>query len=161
MSRIYTVVLDGTLTAAGGTTDLFEFTPADDKPIALRGLILSQRSEVGDVAEEDIGINIDRLTATVTSGSGGTAPTPQPVDDSDAASGFSAEVNNTTKATTSGTTSVLDAFAWNERVTPTERWWPDSEFALKARQGSVIVIRTTSTIADDISILATAYIEEF
>lgn len=41
--------------------------------------------------------------ATMTQGSGGTAPTPSPADPGDAAASFTAHVNDTSQATTSGT----------------------------------------------------------
>lgn len=160
MSRIYTVILSGTLTTAGTDSDLLEANPADDKPIRLRGLKLSQISEVGDTMEEGLRISIIRLPATVTSGSGGSAPTPQPVDSAEAAAGFTSEVNNTTLATTSGTAVTLEEFGWNVRNTPMEMWWPDPEFAPVARQGEALIVRSQTTPADDISIQLTFYIEE-
>ncbi len=160
MSRIYTVSFAATVTAAGGDTDWFELTPADDKPIKIRGLKLGQTSEVGDTAEEGLRFSIIRLPATVTSGSGGSAPTPQSTDDIDVAAGFTAEVNNTTVATTNGTAATIEEFAWNERASPYETWWPDPEFAPKARQGAVLVLRMQTTLADDMSAAATMYVEE-
>lgn len=159
MSRIYSVVFAGTVTAAGGDTDWFEVTPADDKPLKLRGLMLGNYSEVGDAAEEVLRFSIIRLPATVTSGNG-TATTPQPTDDIDVAAGFTAETNGTTVATTSGTAITLVEFAWNERNTPYEMWWPDPEFAPKVRQAAAMVLRMQTTLADDMSAALTAYFEE-
>ncbi len=48
------------------------------------------------------------LPATVTNGSGGTAPTPQPLDPGDAAASFTAKANSTTPATTSATAVKLE-----------------------------------------------------
>ena len=47
------------------------------------------------------------LPVTVTLGSGGTTPTPQPLDPGDAAAAATAHVNDTTPATTNGTASLL------------------------------------------------------
>lgn len=47
-------------------------------------------------------LNIKAFTATLTAGTGGTAPTPRPLDPSDTASTTTARVNDTTPATTSG-----------------------------------------------------------
>lgn len=159
MGRIYTVPYAGTLTNAGGNADLFEFTPADDKPIRLRGLVLAQSTEVGDTAEEGLQISIIRLPATVTSGNG-TSVTPVPVDDAGAAAAFAAEANGATVATTSGTAVTVEEFAWDIRISPLERWWPDENFAPVCRQASAMVIRCNTTAADDISIACTAYVEE-
>lgn len=160
MSRIYTVSYTGTLTNAGGNADLFELLPADDKPIKLRGLVLAQTSELGDAAEESPRISILRLPATVTSGSGGSAPTPAPLDSADVAAGFAAECNNSTVATTSSSAVTLEEFAWNLRASPLERWWPDAAFAFKAKQGEALIVRCQDTVADDVTVCITAYIEE-
>lgn len=160
MGRVYTVPHSGTLTNTGGDADLFELTPADDKPIRLRGLVLAQTSEVGDTAEEGLRLSIIHLGATVTSGNG-SAVTPVPVDPSDAAAGFTAEANGATVATTSGTATTVEEAAWNIRISPLERWWPDERFAPMARQGAVLVVRCQTTVADDISIAITAYVEEY
>lgn len=160
MSRMYTVPYTGTLTLSGGDADLFELLPADDKPVRLRGFVLGQTSEVGDAAEEGLRLSIIRLGATVTSGSGGSAVTPVPLDDADAAAGFTAEANNSTVATTSGTSTTIEESAWNIRVSPLERWWPDERFAPLCKQGSGLVVRCQTTVADDVTIAITAYVEE-
>lgn len=160
MGRVYAVPYAGTLTNAGGDCDLFELTPADDKPIRLRGLVLAQTSEVGDTAEEGLRISIIHLGATVTSGNG-TTVTPVPIDPSDAAAGFAAEVNGATVATSSGTSTTIEESAWNIRISPLERWWPDERFAPMARQAAAIVVRCQTTAADDISVAITAYVEEY
>lgn len=160
MSRMYTVPYTGTLTAAGTDCDLFNLTPADDKPIRLVGLVLSQSSEIGDAQEENLRISIIRLPATVTAGSGGSAVTPVPMDEVDAAAGFTARCNDTTVATTSGTAETKEEFAWNERNSPMERWWPDPVVRYTCRQASALIIRNQSTAADDLTIEITAYVEE-
>ena len=160
MSRIYTVSYQGTVTNAGGDSDLLEILPADDKPVKLRGFLLSQTSEVGDTAEEGLRISVLRLPATVTSGSGGSAVTPAPMDSADTAAGASCECNNTTVATTSSTAVTLAELGWNERNSPYEWWAPDANYAPKAKQGEGIVVRMQTTPADDFSGCFTFWIEE-
>lgn len=160
MSRIYTVSYTGTVTNAGGDTDLLEILPADDKPCKIRGFMLSQTSEVGDAAEEGLRISVIRLPATVTGGSGGSAVTPQVLDSADAAAGFAAECNNTTVATTSSTAVTLAEIGWNIRNSPYEWWAPDVQYAPKAKQGEALVIRQQTTAADDYTICLTVWIEE-
>lgn len=160
MGRIYAIPFTGTVTAAGGDTDLFEFLPADDKPIKLRGFLLSQLSEVGDLAEEGLRISIIRLPATVTSGSGGAAITPVPSDSAGTAAGVLAETNNTTVATTSGTAVTILELAWNNRNSPYDFWYPDEQFAPKVKQGEGLVIRMQTTLADDMTFCGTAWVEE-
>lgn len=163
MGRIYTVVFVGTLTAAGGDTDLVALKPADDKPIKLRKWTIGQTSEVGDTAEENIRISLLRLPATVTDGSGGSSVTPQILGDSaDSAAGFTARCNDTTVTTTSGTASTLYEHAWNERNVPCEyNYLSETEQSKpKAKQGEALVLRIQTTVADDISIVFTAEVEE-
>lgn len=160
MGRLYTVVFQGTVTNAGGDQDLLEITPADDKPVKLRGFLLSQTSEVGDAAEEGLRISCIILPATFTSGSGGSAPTPQPLDSADVAAGFTSEVNNTTVGTTSGTARTLMELAWNERNSPYEWWAPDERFAPKVKGAEGMVVRMQTTPADDFTGAFTFWLEE-
>lgn len=167
MSRIYTVTYNGTVTNAGGDTDLIEILPADDKPCRLRGFLLSQTSEVGDAAEEGLRISVIRFPATVTSGSGGTAATStgttaafNPLDSADTAPAFAAECNNTTGTTTSGTATTLMELAWNERISPYEWWAPDPYFAPVVKQGEGLSVRMQTTAADDFTGVFTFWVEE-
>jgi hypothetical protein len=159
VGRIYAVAFSATVTNAGGDTDLWEFLPADDKPIKLRGFRLGQTSELADAAEESVRITITRLAATVTS-SDGTSRTPIPMDSADVAAGFSAEYNGDTVATTSGATTIIEEMAWNLRMSPFEVWYPDDRFAPKAKQGEGLFIRLQSTLTDDIDFAGTAWVEE-
>lgn len=161
MGRKYRVpFVATTVTAAGGNTDLWEFIPTDDKPIHLIGFTLGQTSEVGDAVEEGIDITIIYLGATVTGGNG-TTVVPVAIDlGGNVAAGFAAEINATTVATTNGTATIMDAMAWNNRNTPYERWFSDPEWAPLCRQGSALVIRMNTTLADDMTFVGCAYIEE-
>lgn len=160
MGRLYSVSYQGTITNAGGDADLLELLPADDKPIKLRGMVLSQISEVGDAAEEGVRISVLRLPATVTSGSGGSAVTPAPPDSADAAAGAACECNNTTVATTSSTAVTLAELGWNIRNSPFDFWFPEDRFCPKAKQGEAIVVRLQTTLADDMTGCFTFWVEE-
>ncbi len=160
MSRIYRVPFNGTITAAGGDVDLLSIQPADDKPCRLLGWIIGQTSEFGDAAEENVRITVRHMTATVTIGSGGSAPTPQPLrPGTDIAAGFTARVNDTTVSTTSGTSTIIEELGWNERATPWERWVPE-EMRNRALQGEVLIVRMETTIADDMTGALTFFVEE-
>jgi hypothetical protein len=160
MGRIYSIPWTGTVTAAGGDTDLWEVLPADDKPIKLRGIRLGQITEVGDTAEEGLRVSIIRLGVAITSGSGGAAGVPESPDSADAAPGFTSETNNTTVATTTGATDILDEIGWNNRNTPYEMWYPDERFAPKAKQGEGMFVRLQTTLADDMTFCGTIWVEE-
>lgn len=163
MSRIYTVTYNGTVTAAGGDTDLLSLQPADDKPVKVRGLLLSQISETGDTAEEGLRMTIRRMGATFTPGTAGSALTAAaPVHDSaDIVWGFTARANDTGVATTSGTNQVLVEIGWLNRMSPYELWFPDLAFSPHAKQGEGLVIRQETTLVDDMTICITAWVEEF
>jgi hypothetical protein len=160
MGRIYSVPYSGTLTNAGGDSDLLEVLPADDKPVSLRGWSIGQISDVGDAASEGIRISVIRLPATVTSGSGGSAVTPVVMDSADVAAGAACEANNTTVATTSGTAVTIAEIGWLIQATPFEMWFPDPAFAPKVKQGEGLVVRCQTTVADDVTIACTFWIEE-
>jgi hypothetical protein len=159
MGRIYRVVYSGTLTNAGGNSDLLTILPASNKPCRLAGWILGQTSELGDAAEEIVRLSVQRLPATVTNGSGGSSPTPAPQDSVDPAAGFTARVNDTTVATTSGAAIVLEEVAWNVRASPYERYIPE-EMRPLVRSGEALVVRLESTVADDVTGALTFLVEE-
>lgn len=160
MGRIYSVSYNGTITAAGGNTDLLSIQPADDKPVKLRGFRLSQISEVGDAAEEGLRVTVKRLAATFTVGSGGSAVTPAPMDSANTAAGCTTRCNDTTVATSSGATTVMEEIGWNERNSPCDFWYPDAEFSPKVKQGEGLVVCLETTLADDMTGCFTFWIEE-
>lgn len=159
MGRIYTISYTGTITNAGGNTDLLELAPAAQKPCKLRGFSLAQTSEVADAAEEGLSISILRMAATVTSGNG-TAATGIPMDSANVAAGFAAECNGATVATSSGATVVLAEYGWNIRNSPYEIWFPDPEFSPKAKSAEFLFVRQNTTAADDYTGCFTFWVEE-
>lgn len=162
MSRMYRVPYTGTLSNAGGDSDLLSLQPADDKPVRLVGWILGQSTEVGDAQEENLRITVRHMTATVTIGSGGSSVTPvanRPGTADVVAAGFTARCNDTTVATTSGTSTVMEELGWNIRSSPWERWIPE-ELRPIAMQGEVLLVRMESTPADDITGELVFFVEE-
>lgn len=110
MGRVYTISF--TAVAVTAQQDLFELVAAAGKPFRILGWGLSQSTEVGDAAEE--GLAIILKSGQTTSGSGGSTPTPVPLNVTDAAAGITAETNNTTKAS-AGTIVTHYADNWNVR----------------------------------------------
>lgn len=162
MSIPTVVSYNGTLTNAGGDADLLELTPADDYPIRLQRLFLSQGSELGDAAEEALRITVRRLGATVTSGgtNGTTGVSKEIPDSGGGAAQLTAEANNTSVATTTGANDILWDGYWNIRQSPLEIVWPDPQFQPTAKGPEVLVVRCESTAADDISFSITAEVLE-
>lgn len=58
MRGVYTVIFENVSVSAA--QDLFELLAADDKPLAVVGLMISQISDVGDAAEEMLRLEIIR-----------------------------------------------------------------------------------------------------
>lgn len=157
MSRVYTVVFGAVSCSAA--QDFFEISPADDKPCQIVGLSLCQtgNSDVGDAAEECLRFSIIR--GYTASGSGGSAPTPIPVNPIDTAAGFSAEVNNTTVANT-GTAVVLHEDSFNVRAGYIN-WWPEGSEPTASQANTTMVVRLNSAPADAITLSGTLYVREF
>jgi len=154
MSRIYAVCFSGVAVTAG--QDLFEIGPAADHPVKLLGLFISQSSEVGDAAEEMMRLEIIR--GHTSSGSGGSAATPVPIDPADPAAGFAAEINNTTIAS-SGSTVVLHSECLNERV-GMGLWWTPECAPMAIHANTTIVVRLIDAPADSVTMSGTLYVEE-
>lgn len=157
MSRVYAVTFENVSVAAA--QDLFELTPADDKPVRILGLQLANvggAADAGDAQEELWRLAIIR--GHTTGGSGGSSFTPVPLDPSDAAAGFAAEINNTTIASV-GTTTTPFADGMNVRIPYQQFFTPET--CPKANQGNTtIVVRLLSTPADAVSLSGTLYVEE-
>jgi len=162
MGRLYAVKnAFTTLTAANGNIDWLELAPASNKDCILRGWRFSQRSIVGDTAETVVSFRVLRLTATVTSGSGGVTPSVETQFETERGlQGFTVEGFNPTVATTSGSTRELDEFGWNLRYTPFEFWYPDAAYCPGVKNAESLFIRQDSTLPSSIDCAATFWIEE-
>lgn len=152
--EIYTVVFEAV--AATAVQDLFEINAAAGKPLRVHALMLSQHTEVGDAQSELLRFKVIRAHST--SGSGGSAPTPAPLNPSAAASSFTAEVNNTTQAT-GGSPITLHADTWNVQaglalILPPELHW------VVPGGGRLVVAMSTTAPADSITLSGTLYVEE-
>lgn len=112
MSGIYTVVFAAQSISAGAQVDLVEIVASSSKPLVIIGYGVSQTTKEGDANEAILGLAIK--SGQTTSGSGGAAPTPAPLDSSVGAASFTAETVNTTKAI-SGTIVTHYAYNWNIR----------------------------------------------
>lgn len=154
MSKIYSVIFNGVAVTA--QQDLFEVTASSTRPCRLLGFEISQSTEVGDAQEEGLSVLVKR--GATTSGSGGSAPTPNPMESNQGASGFVAEVNNTTKATT-GTILTLHATNWNVRNTPCS-WFYTPETCPYLAPSERLTIELATTPADSITMSGTLWVEE-
>lgn len=153
MGRQYSIAFSAVAVTAA--QDLFEIQPADDKPVAIRGLFIGQTSDAGDSQDEQLQVSIIR--GYTTSGSGGSSGTINALNPSDAAAGFTAEINNTTVATT-GTGAVLHTEAFNVRA-GYGNWWPPENMPRATQGNTTIVVRITAP-ADSLTMSGTLYVEE-
>lgn len=161
--RIYTVQF--TNVAVTAVQDLFYLKPAADKPIALWGFEIDNvggTADAGDAQEELLRVEIIHLPATVTVGSGGTAPTPSVILPNDAAAGFTARVNDTTVATTSGTAVTRVATGINVRI-PGPDWQAPSvpvPQPVICANAAALVVRLNTAPNDSINLSGTAWVSE-
>lgn len=102
MGRMYSAVFEGVTVSAA--QDFFEITAPSTGVVAIHEIHITQ--DTVEVSEQ-LPVRILRVPATITSGSGGSTPTPRKFASGDPAAASTVEVNNTTVATTSGTLEVL------------------------------------------------------
>jgi hypothetical protein len=158
MARYYACPFEN---VASGTAaqDLWEVTPADDKPVYITGIWLDNVggvTDMGDAQEEGLRLGIYR--GFTTSGSGGSTVTPVPANSSiDTAAGATVEINNTTVATTSGT--LLAAFGWNPRI-PLREWFPQELWVGASQANTTLIVRLIASPADTFQFSGTLWICE-
>jgi hypothetical protein len=153
MSGVYTVTFTGVAVTA--QQDFFEIVAHSSKQCVLLAFGVSQSTEVGDTAEE--GLSVLVKSGSTVSGSGGSSATPANNDGSGGASGFTAEVNNTTKANT-GTIVTHYPYNWNIRM-PLDILLPEPmQIVFGASRRLTIELATTP--ADSITVSGYAVIQE-
>ena len=153
MGRMYSVQFTGVAVTA--QQDFFEINASTNRSLKIHSCYISQSSDAGDAQDEQLSILIK--TGATTSGSGGSAPTPSPLIAGGAAANFTAEANNTTKAT-AGTivTAHADCFnvraGWPYRPTPEER--------IELTGAGRLTVELGTTPADSLTMNGTIIIEE-
>ena len=162
MGLLYTAEFDVTVTAAGGDTTLWEIDPAAEKPVKIHGLSFNATSEVQEAQEEWLRLKMIRYIGGTFTSSNGTAVTPRPNDELNTVSFAGAvEANGTTIASSTGTTQNLEAIAFNVRqgygpIFYPPRWLP----TVYGAGNSALVINMLNTLADDITLVSTLWLEE-
>lgn len=157
--RVYTAEFHAVSVSA--QQDLFYIKPAADKICHLHAVYLSNvggTADAGDAQEELWRIEIIKIPATVTVGSGGGAFTPTPVNVNDAAAGATVRINDTTVATTSGTAIVHHADGMNVRIPYV--YLPPPEHRVAIANAAALVVRLVSTPADAVTMNGTIYLSE-
>ena len=150
MGRMYSVVFEEVAVTA--VQDFFEINAPADSVVILHSLEIAQSSDAGDAEDEQLSLLIHRGS---TSGSGGTTPTPAPINLGDAAFGGTTEVNNTAQST-EGT--ILHATAFNVRAGYFKEWTPETRIVISPSDRLIIELQTAP--ADALTMSGTIYIEE-
>lgn len=99
MGRRYTVTFENVTISAA--QDLVALKGSTGKTCRVRRAWFGMTNTTLQTAQ-GMRLNVKYASATLTLGSGGSAPTPRPMDPGDAAASFTCRVNDTTQATTSG-----------------------------------------------------------
>jgi len=135
MARTFTAIFEPT--AVTTAVDFFEIAAPTTGVVMILEWNIYQITDFGDTEEEILDIETVRGDGTVTSGSGGSTVTPQPLDNGDGAAGSTVEALNTTRmAVGTGVLDITLKDGWNVRapynkvytpetrpiVTPGDRW---------------------------------------
>lgn len=156
MSMIAPILYAANFSAQAITTatDIFEITPAADRPVVIYGLSLGQTTDLGDASEEVLMIGIYR---DCTAGSGGTSNTEYVYTNHSAAATNTAGTRSLGTASTGGT--LIDIIPWNIRIPLL--WIPIPEMRPKftniAAEGPVSTFRLIAAPADSITVSAVLY----
>jgi hypothetical protein len=150
---IYSVVFSSVAVTA--QQDFFEYTAPSDAIAVIHSVELTQSTDVGDAAAEGLAI-LHKRGATV-SGSGGSTPTPAPLDFGYAAAGGVAKVNNTTKANT-GTIVTMHSSNWI--IQSPYLWLPTPEYRHILSPSQRYTIELGTTPADSITVSGTLIVED-
>jgi hypothetical protein len=146
---IYSAVFEEVTVSAA--QDFFEIVASPTENVRLIGFNISQSSDAGDAAAEQLNILIHRGT---TSGSAGSAVVPAPVNPGDIAFGGTVEANNTTQST-EGVKVMSACFNIAAGI---EYWWPYEVRPVVPKNGRII-IELQSTPADALTMSGTVWFE--
>ena len=122
--------------------------------IFVRRIKLFQTTDLGDAVEEVL--RTEWVRGNATSGSGGQTTTITPMNSFDSAATFTAELLNTTVAST-GSPLSLDVGGWNIRI-PLDILYPPGEY-ISARNGERICFRVSAP-ADAITVQCSVLVEQ-
>lgn len=150
--RLYNVIVG--VVAITAEQDLFELVMPSTAAGVLRSLEVAQTTEIADAQDEMLRLRI--MSGFTTSGSGGSSATPIPKALGMSASGITAEINNTTVAT-SGTIVTHRDVSWNVRAGYI--WMPPEEEMIVIAPSARLCVRISAP-ADSVTFSATATVEE-
>lgn len=150
MGLMYSVVFEEVAVTAA--QDLFEINAPADAVVAIHSVRISQSSDAGDSASEQLNI-IYHLGST--SGSGGSAATPRGLQTGNPAAGSTVEVNNTTQSTEGN---ILHADCFNVMAGYQHIMTPEERIILSPSDRLIIELQTAP--ADSLTMSGTVVFEE-
>lgn len=150
MGRMYTV--SNTISGVTAATDLIEINAPSDAVVVVHKIIITQETEFGDAASEQLDVMFHRGS---TSGTGGATPTASPLEVGDSAFGGTVETGNTTQST-DGT--ILHREAFN--VMAGMYWSPTPEERIVLSPSGRLIVSLETAPDDSIDFRVTAYFEE-
>jgi hypothetical protein len=149
IGRLYSVVFAAVSVTA--QQDFFYIKPAADKICIVEAIYIGTSggtADAGDAQEELYDVELMYVPATVTAPTAGTTVTPSPVAINDSAAGFTAIVNGTGKATSTGTIVARHPDGMNNRIPYV--YCPPAEHREIVANAAAIVFRLNTTPADAI-----------
>lgn len=150
MPRVYTVEFANVSVSA--VQDLIAAYSGANRTIRVLAIQLAAN---GQTTIGNYPIRLYRLAATVTAGSGGATPTPQPLDPNDAAAAFTAHTNDTTPATSSGSTSVI----FSDQLNPINGYYWQAPHPVEAAPSQALVLELDA-ISGTLNVSGTMWVEE-
>ena len=153
MPRIYPVQFNNVAVTAA--QDLFELQAGDDKPIEIAGGFITYRDSE---TNEQLTFSIQRRTGAFTGGSGGSSPTIQKTHTVLPTAGFTAEANNTTRAT-GGTQEFIHPEGF-----PSQGgggYVPIPECVIGAVQGEALIVGLENAPAASTNMNGVVYVREY
>lgn len=157
MGRMY--IAQFAAVAATVAQDLFEVLAAAEKPFKIHEVRITQDSEAGDSASEQLRFTIKRATGSYTSGSGGSSPTVNKLVPNDASTSATVEANNTTRSA-AGSGALTTLLTAADNVHNGWHYLPTPECQIVFAGGSAAIIGLESTPADSITINGYIIFEE-
>jgi len=150
--RVYTVEFHNVAIVA--VEDLIAIYCGASMAVELHGIVIGQ---ITNTSQQNLNISIKRLAATVTSGSGGSAATPQKTSKNDAAATATARINDTTQATSSGVTTLhSDVFS---TINGYQFFWTQATMPDAALSEALVLSLNTAPVAS-MNVSGTLYFAE-
>ncbi len=148
MGRMFTASF--TDVAVTAQQDLFQIE-ANTVPAIIHAIFLSQTSDVGDAAAENLSILIRRVTDAVTNDIAEAK-----LDTGSGVALADLAVNETTELVTGA--EIIHSEAWN--IAMAFIWMPPPEMRIVIQVGNAVVVNLNDTPADELTMSGTMYFEE-